>query len=199
MTKVDLMVLGLLSEEPMHGYQLKRVLEDKHADLWSEVSTGHLYYTLKKLRNKGLVVEKTDQKGNRPPRHVYSLTQEGREALEGGLDELDVHSQRLYFGLDTVIGFSKPLELDADKLAELLDKRLKAVREEEKQMREAWKKMQEDGELTFGEYVIFQHRKCLLKAERKWLRWAAKATAGVDYKNLQATEFEEDGPYNSPR
>jgi DNA-binding PadR family transcriptional regulator len=199
MTKVDMMVLGLLSEQPMHGYQLKQVLEDNHADLWSEVSTGHLYYTLKKLKKKGLVTEKTTQRGNRPPRHVYTLTDSGTQMLKDGLDELDVHSQRLFFSLDIVIGFAKAISLPQGKLAELIEKRTKSVNEELEEIKTAWGEKIDNNELTYGEYLIYEHRISLLKAELKWLRWAVKAAENTDYKDLMKTKFEADGPYALPK
>jgi len=199
MTKVDLMVLGLLSEKPMHGYQLKRVLEENHADLWSEVSTGHLYYTLKKLKKSKYVDEKTTRTGNRPPRHVYTLTNEGKKALKTGLDELDVHSQRLFFSLDIVIAFARALLLPPGKLELLIGKRKGAVEEEMEEIKGAWRDKVVAGNLSLSEYLIFEHRLSLLAAELRWAKWALKTTQGADHKRLNATDFEADGPHPLPR
>ncbi|MCK4593853.1 PadR family transcriptional regulator [bacterium] len=199
MTKVDLMVLGLLSEQPMYGYQLKRVLEEKHADLWSEVSTGHLYYTLKKLKKFKYVVEKTIRFGNRPPRHVYSLTDGGKKALKTGLDELDVHTQRLFFSLDIVIAFAKALSLPAGKLELIIQKRKKAVEGEIGEIKNAWRDKVITDSMSLSEYLIFEHRLSLLSAELKWVRWALKVVKGIDYRTLNATDFKIDGPYPLPK
>lgn len=199
MTKVDLMVLGLLSERPMHGYQLKTVLEENHTDLWSEVSTGHLYYTLKKLKKMGLVSEEMERFGKRPPRQVYSLTEKGKQALKTGLDNLDVYSQRLYFSLDTIIGFARAISLPKGKLAELIERRVEAVNNEMEEVKKAWGEKASQGRLTYGEYMIFEHRNCLLKAEQKWLRWAVKVASELDHKELEKTVFTADGPYALPR
>ncbi len=199
MTKVDLMVLGLLSEQPMHGYQLKRVLEEKHADLWSAVSTGHLYYTLKKLKKLKYVAEKTSRVGNRPPRHVYSLTNNGKRALKTGLDELDVHTQRLFFSLDIVIAFAKALSLQAGKLEVLIQKRKKAVEGELGEIKSAWRDKVITDSMSLSEYLIFEHRLSLLSAELKWARWALKVTKGINYNSLNATDFKIDGPYALPK
>jgi DNA-binding PadR family transcriptional regulator len=199
MTKVDLMVLGLLSEKPMHGYQLKRVLEKNHADLWSEISTGHLYYTLKKLKKSKYVVEKTTQTGNRPPRHVYSLTETGKKALKTGLDELEVYTQRLFFSLDIVIAFAQALSLPAGKLENLIGKRRKAVEDEITEIRLAWRDKVVEGGMNLSEYLIYEHRLSLLTAELRWAKWALKVTKGIDYRALNASGFELDGPYPLPK
>jgi len=198
-TKVDLMVLGLLSEKPMHGYQLKRVLDENHADLWSEVSTGHLYYTLKKLKQSRYVDEKTTRNGNRPPRHVYALTDDGKKALKTGLDELDVHTQRLFFSLDIVIAFARALLLPPGKLELLIGKRKSAVEEEMEEIKDAWRDKIVSGNLSLSEYLIFEHRQSLLAAELRWAKWAIKTTKGVDHKALNAKDFEADGPHPLPR
>ena len=199
MTKVDLMVLGLLSEKPMHGYQLKRVLDENHADLWSEVSTGHLYYTLKKLKQSKYVDEKTTKTGNRPPRHVYALTDQGKTALKTGLDELDVHTQRLFFSLDIVIAFARALLLPPGKLQLLIGKRKSAVEEEMEEIKAAWRDKAVSGDLSLSEYLIFQHRQCLLTAEHRWAKWALKTTKGADHNALNAKNFKADGPHPLPR
>lgn len=199
MTKVDLMVLGLLSDKPMHGYQLKRVLEEKNADLWSEVSTGHIYYTLKKLKKFKYVVEKTIRSGNRPPRHVYSLTDGGNKALKTGLDELDVHNQRLFFSLDIVIAFAKALSLPAGKLELLIQKRKRSVEGELKEIKNAWRRKIAGDGMSLSEYLIFEHRVGLLSSELRWARWALKAAKGCDYRRLNATDFKIDGPYPLPK
>jgi len=197
MTKVDLMVLGLLSEESMHGYQLKVVLESNHTRLWSEVSTGHLYYTLKKLRKDDFVTERETRVGKRPPRQVYTITDSGRKALENGLDNLDVHTQRLYFSLDIVIGFSRNLNIPKGKLHELLERRKDSVTDEMAELKDAWKVMVEEG-LTLSEYMIYEHRMSLLNGELKWLKWSMTIARDANSKTLQGKTFEKDGPYALP-
>ncbi len=198
MTKVDLMVLGLLSEESMHGYQLKQVLESNHTRLWSEVSTGHLYYTLKKLEKDSFVNERETRVGKRPPRRVYTITDAGREALKTGLDNLDVHTQRLYFSLDIVIGFSRNLNIPKGKLHELLKKRKDSVTDEIAELKDAWKIKGEDG-LSLSEYMIYEHRMALLNGELKWLKWAMIVAKDANSKALQSTNYEKgDAPYALP-
>jgi DNA-binding PadR family transcriptional regulator len=73
---LELAVLGLLKERPMHGYQLSRELTDSLGGLW-RVSYGSLYPTLKRLeRNGAIESEAGDERGARRKK-VFRITQAG--------------------------------------------------------------------------------------------------------------------------
>ncbi|WP_442864208.1 PadR family transcriptional regulator [Brevibacterium sp. BRM-1] len=69
-------VLALLREEPMHGYQVIRELEERSGGAWKP-SAGSVYPTLQMLADEGLIV--ADETGGKK---VYSLTEEGRTEAE---------------------------------------------------------------------------------------------------------------------
>jgi DNA-binding PadR family transcriptional regulator len=72
---VQIAALALL-REPMHGYQLVKVL----ADAGIETEEGTLYPLLRRLETQGLLQSQWDTEGARP-RKYYSLSEEGRAAL----------------------------------------------------------------------------------------------------------------------
>ena len=51
--------LGILSEKPRHGYDLKQAFEAKLGDFWS-LNFGQVYTTLERLRKDGLVEPRRD-------------------------------------------------------------------------------------------------------------------------------------------
>ncbi|BFM23728.1 PadR family transcriptional regulator [Microbacterium sp. che218] len=67
-------VLSLLLEQPMHGYQIIREIEDRSGGSWKP-SPGSVYPTLQLLTDEGLV-QAEESNG----RKTYSLTAEGRAA-----------------------------------------------------------------------------------------------------------------------
>jgi DNA-binding PadR family transcriptional regulator len=73
-------LLGLLTVEPMSGYDLGSVVRDSVGHIWSE-SYGQIYPNLKRLAADGLVACKTEKHKGRPERRVYSITKKGREQL----------------------------------------------------------------------------------------------------------------------
>jgi DNA-binding PadR family transcriptional regulator len=73
---LELAVLGLLKERPMHGYQLSRELTDSLGGLW-RVSYGSLYPTLRRLERDGAIEsEAGDERGARRKK-VYRITEAG--------------------------------------------------------------------------------------------------------------------------
>ena len=47
-------ILGLLGEEPLHGYEVKSRFEDMLGGTW-EVNIGQIYSTFQRLERDGLV------------------------------------------------------------------------------------------------------------------------------------------------
>lgn len=69
-------VLGLLTEEPMHGYQIIREIEQRSGGAWKP-SPGSVYPALQLLTDEGLIsVEESAGK------KTYSLTDAGRLEAE---------------------------------------------------------------------------------------------------------------------
>lgn len=73
-------VLGILAEEPMHGYQIIRAIEQRSNGMWKP-SPGSVYPTLQALADEGLVT--ADESGGKK---TYSLTDAGRAAAEAAAD-----------------------------------------------------------------------------------------------------------------
>jgi DNA-binding PadR family transcriptional regulator/predicted MFS family arabinose efflux permease len=75
---LELAVLGLLKERPMHGYQLSRELSDSLGGLW-RVSYGSLYPTLRRLEaDTAIESEAGDERGARRKK-VYRITPKGEQ------------------------------------------------------------------------------------------------------------------------
>ena len=68
-------VLALLAEQPMHGYQIIHEIEERSGGSWKP-SAGSVYPTLQLLADEGLI---SAEESN--GRKIYSLTDEGREAV----------------------------------------------------------------------------------------------------------------------
>jgi DNA-binding PadR family transcriptional regulator len=71
-------ILDLLKDRPMHGYEVLRALQDRFGGFYAP-SPGAVYPTLQMLEDMGYLTS-TQQEGKR----VYALTEEGRAFLERG-------------------------------------------------------------------------------------------------------------------
>ena len=83
---LELAVLGLLKEKTMHGYELKKRVDDELGHFW-RISYGSLYPTLKRLALAGAVeIESPAGETSRRSKNVYHITPKG-EALFSELIE----------------------------------------------------------------------------------------------------------------
>ena len=73
-------ILGMLSIEPMSGYDIKKEVERSISNFWTE-SYGQIYPVLKKLIAEKSVTRTVEREAGKPDRHVYSLTAKGRQEL----------------------------------------------------------------------------------------------------------------------
>jgi DNA-binding PadR family transcriptional regulator len=95
LTTADLVVLSLLAEQPMHGYQANLELERREVQDWAGVSRPQVYYSLEKLSRLGFIHETGDPEPNLgPERRIYSTTAKGRAALLSALERDGWTSQR---------------------------------------------------------------------------------------------------------
>ena len=83
---LDFAILGLLREEPRHGYELKRALGD--LGFW-QVSFGSLYPALRRLEKKGFI-EAARGAGRRK---AYRITPDGRAEFGRLLEDDDNPSE----------------------------------------------------------------------------------------------------------
>src|SRR5690349_16136865 len=87
LTTPDLVILSLLAERPMHGYEANATLEDRKIRDWAAVSRPQIYYSLDKLTRLGLIRVTEDAASSAgPERRVFQTTEEGRKRLADALE-----------------------------------------------------------------------------------------------------------------
>ena len=111
LTAADLVVLGLLLERPMHGYEVNQELARREVGDWAGVSRPQVYYSLRKLADAGHIgpalgpagaergsaergsAERGSGEGG-PERRVYRVTAAGRRAYAAALARPEWATQR---------------------------------------------------------------------------------------------------------
>jgi DNA-binding PadR family transcriptional regulator len=84
---IELAVLGLLHEGPMHGYELRKRLNLMLG--WGRVlSYGSLYPALKKMLRGGLIEEAGTTSTSRRPKIAYQLTESGNVEFQRLMSEV---------------------------------------------------------------------------------------------------------------
>jgi DNA-binding PadR family transcriptional regulator len=182
---LELAVLGLLHESPMHGYELRKRLSSV-LGAFHAFSYGSLYPCLKELLADGLIAEEHDEEAGPPgpaasrrSRKVYRLTADGKERLqellrEGGPaawedDGFGVHFA--FFG-----------QTRADVRLRILEGRRSRLEERTEAIRAAFTRTRE----RVDSYTLELHRHGLESVERE-VRWLNE---------LIASERQAGGPDN---
>lgn len=82
-------VLGLLAQQPMSGYDIKRFLKGL-SWLIGSPSSGSLYPLLRTLLEEGLVTVEIVPGVDKPPRKIYSISERGRQSLQAWVEQPSV-------------------------------------------------------------------------------------------------------------
>ncbi len=167
-----LILLGLLLEEgPMHGYEVRQRIKHEHMEEYADISYGAIYFALNKLAQGGFIEKLTTaQRGRRPPRDVYQITEKGKKEFLRLLRENLVKIEKRIAPLDIVIRFARALP--PGELREHLQRRKELLRKElqslEKEKAEALKSHQQESYLEIMK-ALFDHGLLRLESEIKWL------------------------------
>ncbi|MGH9496285.1 MAG: PadR family transcriptional regulator [Candidatus Sulfotelmatobacter sp.] len=95
LTTPDLVLLSLLAERPMHGYEANLELERRQVRDWAGISRPQVYYSLEKLAKLGLLRSAASgEPAAGPERSVFMTSARGRAALADALEREDWTTQR---------------------------------------------------------------------------------------------------------
>jgi DNA-binding PadR family transcriptional regulator len=117
-------VLGLLEQEPRHGYDLKRLV-DRYFAPDHPVAYAQVYSTLSRLETHGRVRLDAVERGEGPERRRYAITDDGIAELDRWLDaplDAEPHLQAALFTKVVLAVLSgRPVEpiVDAERHAHL--------------------------------------------------------------------------------
>jgi PadR family transcriptional regulator PadR len=89
-----LLILAVLSEEPMYGYQISQEL-DQRSDGYFDMKEGLLYPLLHRMQREGLVNSKWQEAEGARRRKYYAITKAGQEALQEQSKEWQMFMSKL--------------------------------------------------------------------------------------------------------
>ncbi|MBA3691732.1 MAG: helix-turn-helix transcriptional regulator, partial [Actinobacteria bacterium] len=86
-SKVEVVVLGLLAEEPLYGYGVLDRFRSRSMGFWAEVGRASVYQALRRMESRGLIAGRAQEGTEGPDRRVFRITKAGRDRLHAGLAE----------------------------------------------------------------------------------------------------------------
>jgi DNA-binding PadR family transcriptional regulator len=162
---LELAVLGLLHESPMHGYELRKRL-NAMLGTFRAFSYGSLYPCLKELLAQGLIAEDAEGSataaGSRA-KIVYKLTAEGKEHLQ---DLLDRSGPAAWEDESFGVHFAFFAQTDADVRLRILEGRRSRLEERLDNVRSSLSRTRE----RLDTYTLELHKHGLEGVERE-VRW----------------------------
>jgi DNA-binding PadR family transcriptional regulator len=94
-TLADLVVLSMLAERPMHGYELWTELERRQVEKWASITRAQVYYSLRKLADaRHIVSAREGDESLGPERRVFKPGEDGRRLLASSLAHARWATQR---------------------------------------------------------------------------------------------------------
>ncbi len=162
-----LLLLGLLFERPLTGYEVNRIVA-AHGDLYSDLKKSNVYYLLERLAREGLVAVNAEggARGPRGQRLVYSLTAAGRTELVALLRrELGAYAPP-HVGIDIAIMLID--HLPRDEARQLLMTRRRIVDQSVRMLESGL------GPAAVVPGSAGDHMLMLAGAERRWLERAIR-------------------------
>lgn len=168
-TKVEVVVLGLLAEGPLHGYDLLERFRARSMGHWVEVGKASVYQTLQRLERRGLVGGRAQEGTEGPDRRVYRITRAGRDRLRGGIVEGLGGSEPYASGAEAALGFAHLLP--ASEFRRAADARERAIRDLVEAVKaERARTAAERGPVRTVSNAMLEREEALAKADLAWLR-----------------------------
>ncbi|MFF9173414.1 PadR family transcriptional regulator [Streptomyces sp. NPDC014793] len=124
---LELAIIGFLYDVPLHGYVLRRHIAALTGHV-RPVAESTLYPAIKRLEKAGLLARTTEPGAVAAPRHVLTLTEEGRQELRRRLAEpgqREITDENHWF---TLLAFLRHLD-DPAAQATVLRRRLAFLEE----------------------------------------------------------------------
>jgi len=107
---IQFLIMRILYEKPMHGYQLLGEIEKRSCGC-HKLESGSIYTLLRRMEERGLLESRWEKVEGGPDKRVYRLTSKGVEALKMGLTSI-VKRKRLFEDLVNFYyeNFEKPVK-----------------------------------------------------------------------------------------
>ena len=160
-----LMLLGILRQGPMSGYDLHRFVR-AHGAVSADLKKANVYYLLDRLAADGYlhVQAEAGARGPRGERLIYTLTDLGRARFDELLREVLRSYDTVHTGVDVAVMFLGQLT-QAEALS-LLEERRQAVAEQRSRIAA---EMSEETMHRPTQRIARDHLLCLLDAELAWV------------------------------
>lgn len=164
--KIEITILGLLMEENLYGYEIKKRIVERLED-YVDIKFGSIYYAIKKALDNGWVKKiGTEKEGGNPERYIYQILPEGRKYYKKMLKQYFDHTF-IHFDIDIVLMFLN--SLSPEQKEQFIEDRIEHLKEKMGALRE---KIEAEAvnQKPHSQIHVFTYLENHLKAEFNWLK-----------------------------
>jgi PadR family transcriptional regulator, regulatory protein PadR len=81
MATTETVLLALLYEEDLYGYEIEQMIEDRHMRNWTRIGFSSIYNSLSTLEKKGVICSYYEKEQGSPKRKIYHLMENQKEKV----------------------------------------------------------------------------------------------------------------------
>ena len=116
MATIDLIVLGMVKQQPLSAYDIQKLVEYRNISKWVKISTPSIYKKVIQLEQKGYLKGNIEKQGKMPEKVVYSLTDAGESQFEKLMIEISSKPIYIFLDFNAVIVNLNSLSIENQKL-----------------------------------------------------------------------------------
>ncbi len=168
MTK--LLVLGLLNDGPLSGYDISQMINTADAKRWGGVLAGSVYHALKKLEQENYIeLACIEQIGYRQ-KAVYKITGQGKKYLESLIRDTLCTSSALYPAA-LYSGLSVLDKIPGEDARQALEEQKKILEEEYKTLEQEQRRNARSGqEIPEISKLITDNMLSIIRGQQRFIR-----------------------------
>ena len=162
LTPAELTILGLLEEQPRHGYELEQVIGERGIRQWTALGFSSIYYVLDKLAKRELI-ETIGPATSGKARATFRVTPTGHKL--GAAESLASLASLTPLRASVLVGIANSPALHTDEIVDALGRRAAELESQLSGIRQARASQQP---LPFAASAIFDYSEAMLEADEKW-------------------------------
>ncbi|MGG5329357.1 PadR family transcriptional regulator [Enterococcus sp. AZ163] len=103
MATIDLIVLGMVKQQPLSAYDIQKLVEYRNISRWVKISTPSIYKKVIQLENKGYIKSTLIKEGNKVEKAIYDLTDAGQSEFQRLMQEISQQPIQIFLDFNAVM------------------------------------------------------------------------------------------------
>lgn len=163
---IDLVVLGLLMDEPMNAYYLAQITEERQLGRLVKLSKPAIYKSCRRLADAGYLSGKVVRESEAPEKVVYTVSEAGREHFHRLMEHFSSNISSFHFDFNSFIWNLHRLDR-AEGMA-MLEGLLSELNEIRRWLVAHERENRTDPKLSFGAKMVVKQYRMVFTTLVKW-------------------------------